>query len=58
MQDDNLKIDEKVRHHQHRRFTLLALFSNGGNSCWVGMNKCSQDFLILKMLPRVLVPGR
>ena len=30
MKDDNLKIDEKVRHHQYQhkgRFTLLALFS-------------------------------
>ena len=26
-----------------------------GNSCWVGINKCNQDFLILKISPRVLV---
>ena len=34
MKDHSLKIDEKVRHHQHQhrgRFTLLALFSPGCN---------------------------
>ena len=35
--------------------TFKFYLNMGGNSCWVGMKKCSQDLLIFQISPRVLV---